>query len=168
MKKKEKNQTDRRSFIKGGAFGLIGAFCLSAGLKEAIANAKATGKPLLTQDSLNNLFAEATSKKNINKVVKEILKDPVSWLIKNFSVTDIQKNAIKSISSSNWESIKRILKPVAENGGTVRVEISPDTKLSLSAASDYVGKCRGTAKVEAEGEIGGVKVKGQVGADYES
>jgi len=53
-----KKDLTRRDFVKTGlATALVGAGCLSFGLKEALAQAKETGKPLLTPESLNKLFA---------------------------------------------------------------------------------------------------------------
>ncbi|MGQ0542259.1 MAG: hypothetical protein ACT4O9_10490 [Blastocatellia bacterium] len=149
----EVNDKTRRDFLKSGAATLAGAFCFSAGLKDALAFAKAAGKPILTQDTLNEFFKQSHGAKQIKTLAKKIINNPVSWLKDEFALTKMQINVLGSIPSSEWSKIKDVLKVVEEKGVSLRVQLkqTDDGKPSAVAMSFVSGKCKGSASVNAEG-----------------
>jgi hypothetical protein len=139
-------EINRRDFIRGGAMTM---FCLSFGLKEALANAKLTGKPVLTEESINALLAREAEAKNLKSVITKFSSSPLTWITNNFSITELQKKAIRSISAADWDALRNALKPVAEKGGTIRVQLllreeSPGLLVSASNKTS-LGRCRGSA-----------------------
>jgi len=163
MKKEDENTTSRRAFIRTGALSLAGIACLSVGLKEALANARATGKVLLTEANLNSLFAAKKQSKQIKELVKEISRDIPGWLKREFSLTEVQKKAIDSIRPAQIAELKRVLKPLEKDGGDLTVKIDqrevPDTKRPQAAAPPFA-TCKGTVKSTTEGSA----VQGTLGS----
>jgi hypothetical protein len=67
-------QISRREFVKAGVSAALLGTCLSQGLEEALAQAKQTGKPVLTAKSLNLLFANSEGIKRLQQKPHETLK----------------------------------------------------------------------------------------------
>lgn len=163
---KNKNKIDRRNFLKTSTAAFSMIFCLSGNLREALAYSRAIGKPLLTQDDLNDLFAKAYSSKTLKSLIAEIVKSPPLWLQNNFAVTDLQLSAIKSISSSDWESIKNLLRQTAEKSDEIKVEIiseiTSEDKTSVSSGFAFE-LCQGRARVSNSSNSSNASYSGRRG-----
>lgn len=163
---KNENRINRRNFLKTGtaAFGTI--FCLSGNLREALAYSKSIGKPLLTQDDLNNLLTKAYGSKTMKTVVAEIVKSPPMWLQNNFAVTELQLKAIQSISSADWEGIKTLLRQTADKNESLKVEIESEItseEVPLAASVSSFALCQGKARVSNNSSSSSVSYSGRRG-----
>lgn len=106
--KETKKGVDRRKFLKGTAFGLG---CLSlGGLKEALALERASGKPLLTDKSLNSFIQNAYTNKNkavYTNLAREARANIKTFLPKYFTLTPAQADAIKNLSFQNISELNK-------------------------------------------------------------
>jgi hypothetical protein len=162
MSKKE-IELNRRDFVKGGFAAAGTAFCYSLGLREAIAMARARGLAVLTEGSLNQKFAEARVAGTLRALASDIKADPIAWLKAQYSMTEIQLRAIKSIRPSDWSEIKRVLAFVEEKrGASLKVVIAENTRAGLSTEVAFASfACFASVKVTAEAQVGPTTVKAQ-------
>jgi len=165
MSEKE-SELNRRDFVKRGVAAAGTAFCFSMGLSKAIASARALGISIFTQSSLNQKFAEARVAGTLRAVASDIKADPIGWLKSQYSLTEIQLRAIKSISTSDWSEIKRVLTFVEEKrGASLRISIIESTRAALSATASFAAvACVASVKVTAEAQVGPTTVKAQAEA----
>ena len=150
---KDLKNTNRRDFLKKGAATVAGAICFSGGLKDALAFAKSIGKPILTQETLNQLFQRSYESKQIRSLAKQIKNDPIGWLKKEFALTKEQIKTIESIPSYHWNEVKKVLNAVEKNGSylTVQIERTSDkTPLFIEMSEEYFGTCKATVKAKAD------------------
>ena len=124
MNRKHEEKLNRRDFVAASTAAVVGAACFSAGAKEAIAHARATGKTVLTAENLNRLFAEHRRAGRIKSVAHEINRDIPGWLKREYSLTPAQEKAIESISKEDWKKLSEVLRFVEDTGGTLSVTIS--------------------------------------------
>jgi hypothetical protein len=112
------NETDknvnRRRFLRDslGAAVMMGCFT-KAELREALAQAKLTGKLVLTQDNLNKhiAFSAAAPPRSRNfqafaRQVHEFKLDPMGYITKHFHLTPAQQAEIEG--SFNAEAIQKL------------------------------------------------------------
>ena len=83
--------------------------CLSlGGVREALAQAQTTGKPLLTDKNLNvfvsNAYRDKTRYQNLAREARASIK---TFLPKYFTLTPAQADAIKNLSSQNISEINK-------------------------------------------------------------
>lgn len=128
-----KKDLTRRDFVKTGlATALVGAGCLSFGLKEALAQAKETGKPLLTPESLNKLFANGKA----NKVLAgEAIPDIKAFIRRRFTLTSQQNQVLDKFSMTDLTKLQDVLKPVSKHGGSIHVDFNEDGARANHVAS---------------------------------
>jgi hypothetical protein len=146
MSKEGKRELNRRDFVATSAAALVGVTCLGAGTKEALARARATGKTLFTAENLNRLFDEHWRAGRIKSVARDIANDIPGWIIREFTLTEVQEKRVRSISGAGWADVRRVLAEVEAHGGTLRVEISDPNNVFKHHAARPVF-CR--AKVES-------------------
>jgi hypothetical protein len=165
MSESESNRIDRRDFVKRSVALAGTAFCFSVGLREAIAGSRLSGAPLLTAANLNQKFAQARAAGTLRAVAANIKNNPIGWLRANYSLTDIQAAALKSIPEPHWTEIKRVLTFVENNrGASLSVAISESTLTGTAAASSGM-KCRASVKVTAEAQVGPATIKAEANAE---
>jgi formylmethanofuran dehydrogenase subunit A len=102
-KQKEKKPTGltRRQFLFSST---VGVGCLAVGLKEALAQARATGKPVFTEAALNKLIAGATPEEA--KAMAEMAKaDLLAFANKYFTLTPLQVKWIKTMTPKEKAAI---------------------------------------------------------------
>jgi hypothetical protein len=163
MAEKERTNMDRRKFMKSSFMAVGTTFCLSVGLREAIANSKLTGAPLLTADTLNQKFAAARSARTLSAMATEMKRDIPLWLRTNFSLTQLQAQALKSIPLSVWSEIKKVLSFVeTKRDASLLVGIDGDATTTKGAAAMA---CRAKVKVTASAEVDGVYTSASASAD---
>lgn len=149
---KNTKDTNRRDFLKSGATALAGAFCFSAGLKEALAFAKSVGKPILTENTLNELLKKNYEARRIRTLAKEISSNPATWLKKEFALTQNQIKVIGSIASYHWNEVKKVLSVVEKHGSYLTVQLEQTdnrTPLTVETNAEYFGLCDGKGKGKA-------------------
>jgi hypothetical protein len=162
MEEMQRPDMNRRKFMKDSFIAVGTTFCLSVGLREAIANAKATGAPVLTAASLNQKFAAARTARTLSAMATQMKSDIPLWLRTNFSLTQLQAQALKSIPGSAWTEIKRVL---------TFVETKRDASLTVGIDDDGTTKgaavmaCRAKVSVRASAEVNGVYTSASASAE---
>lgn len=119
---KEKD-TGRRDFLKAGTAAILGLGCLTAGLKDALAQATQTGKPLFLPQNLNSFIA----KNQVDRVKRltlasEAKTDLKAFLRRNFHLMPEQELGLASLSKRQLVVIKKAVDRAAR-GTKVNVEI---------------------------------------------
>ncbi len=130
MKSNNESELDRRKFLTTTTAAVIGAGCFSVGLREAIADAAATGKILLTVDNLNRLFRQKHEAGQIRSLAREIRRDIIGWLKRECSLTPIQERRIAAFTNKDWDRIKEVFAFVEDTGATVSVNFWEETRPS--------------------------------------
>ena len=124
MNNKDERKIDRRGFMISSASGaIVGLSCLSIGLKEALAQARQTGKPLLTEESLNNLFTVGGSNERsmVAARIVEAKQDVKGFIRSRFTLTPAQEAKLESLSAEQLETIRRLLESAEKTGTTLKV-----------------------------------------------
>ena len=117
MDKPTRTEIDRRTFVRGGLTAVIGLSCLSEGLTEALALARTTNKPVLTERSLNRLFSQSRGKGKLRELVAQVRPDIKGWLTSTFTLTSAQQRATSSLTTEQLGKLQRVLRFVEDNGG---------------------------------------------------
>jgi hypothetical protein len=152
---------NRREFIRTGALIAGTAFWFSAGLREAIASSIASGLPLLTASNLNQNFAQARTAGTLRSLAGIIKANPIDWLRANYSITETQSAAIRSIPEAHWNEIKKVLTFVeTKRGASLAVSIH-ETSGSTSVGAR---KCSATIKLSSEAQVGTETLKAEAEA----
>ena len=156
---KESNKgINRRDFLKSTA---IGVGCLSlGGVREALAQVKITGKPLLTDKSLNEIFLSAIRNRNkavYTNLLNEAKTNLYKFLSKYFTLTPIQATLIKNISKQNIEEINKGIEMAVRNREPISAEfIGAPTKGTVKLTANVSHK---------ESSDGGSSTTGSVGVE---
>ncbi|MFP4081737.1 MAG: hypothetical protein ACLFVG_03155 [Candidatus Aminicenantes bacterium] len=118
MNKKEgktkEERLSRREFFAEAAKGAVVMSCLGVGVESAWAQYMKTGKPLLTVKNLNEFYKEKWTKPEFDKLVKEAKSDLPRFLNSHFSLTDKQKQYLKTRYVKDKEKIGNFVNNVAE------------------------------------------------------
>lgn len=136
MKSNNESELDRRKFLTTTTAAVIGAGCFSVGLKEAIADAAATGRILLTVDNLNRLFRQKHEAGEIRSLAREIRRDTIGWLRSKCSLTPIQERRIAAFTNKDWDRIKEVFAFVEDTGGTLSINFWEETPSSKPSPLD--------------------------------
>jgi D-alanyl-D-alanine dipeptidase len=122
-------EVDRRTFVRSTLVAaVVGMTCLREGLAEALAEARLTDKPVLTENAMNRLFAQSKAKGQLPKLAAQISKDIKGWLMSNFSLTKIQQDAISSFTRDQIEQLQKVLKFVEATGPKATLTVSFTTE----------------------------------------
>jgi hypothetical protein len=125
---------NRREFFKDALKASMAMGCLSVGLRKAWAQVEATGKPLLTDKSLNTwLKQNANTWKNY---LLEVRSNLGLFLEKYFTLTDGQKNYFKTSYAQDkvkWDEFFKQVEagPKTKTAGTTVPTVTfaaPETK----------------------------------------
>jgi len=148
----------RRDFFKSGVAIAGSAICWQAGLRDAVANSRATGNPVLTADRLNQRFAQARTVGTLRALAASIKTGPVDWIRANYSLTESQSSGLRSIPDAQWNEIKRVLSFVENNrGASLSVTIH-------ESSSSQSKKCIATVRVMSEAQVGAETLKAEAEA----
>jgi hypothetical protein len=117
--------SDRRAFL-GGTLA-AGAACFGAGLKEALAQAKAAGKPLLTVDNLNSLIDTHHRKGSdaYHALLATSKGNHIGFLQTHFHVTDRQMEELKGFSPIQLETLDFLMELARKHGKKLQFAILP-------------------------------------------
>ena len=138
---------------------VVGMTCLREGLGEALAEARATSKPVLTESALNRLFAQSKAKGQLPKLAAQISPDIKGWLMSNFSLTKIQQDAISSFTSDQIQQMQKVLRFVEETSRKATLTVSFTSESHHSHAVPWRCKAHAEArdseghKVEADASV---------------
>lgn len=121
------NTIGRREFFKAGAIAAAGMGCFTfGGLKEALAQAKAVGKPLLTEQSLNALVpAKApvgAARKEFVQLAKEARADLKAFIRMRFVLTRVQEQFLHALSDRDLAAINKAIEGALEKGSKFQVK----------------------------------------------
>jgi len=125
MNDKNKMRIPRREFMKStgaGAAGTIVGLTLGAELKEVLAQASRTGKPMLTEGAVNNLFSPGgpNERSKLPGLLAEAKRDVKGFVRNRFTLTPSQDQQLESLSRQQLESISGALE-AAERPGSAFV-----------------------------------------------
>jgi len=112
---------DRRAFLKAGVWG---GSCLAFGLAAARRQAEASGRPVFTQASFNQMMQEAQASGQIKQMASEASRDLKGWLQRNFTLTPVQVQRVQGMSPQTVQQITQVLTPIAQKGGTLRLSMT--------------------------------------------
>ena len=126
-----KTSVARREFVKNGAVAaattVIGLSSLGA-VKEALAQARVTGKPLLTESALNSLFStDGANERSRMAAIAEARQDVKRFIRNRFTLTATQERRLDSMSPQQLESINRLLETAERTNGTVIIKLGNAT-----------------------------------------
>jgi hypothetical protein len=118
----------RRDFVKKAGLGAVmGAGCLRAGLKEALAAAQVAGKPLLTEGNLNAFIATKTEHEaEFRQSVRDAEADLKGLVRTHFHLTAEQEQALESLTQEQTNKIIALLNEAAEKHAKVEVRFITD------------------------------------------
>ena len=108
----------RRTFLVSGLTTLVVGGALRSSLREALAEARVTGKPLLTIGNLNKLFADGANNKAL---AAEVVQSGKGFITSRFTLTAIQARSIKGVPDLKVKEIQEAMKKIAKEGGSVQV-----------------------------------------------
>ncbi|HZS44940.1 MAG TPA: twin-arginine translocation signal domain-containing protein [Blastocatellia bacterium] len=125
MGKKTEKEVNRRDFLKTGAGAAAALTCFtSVGLRKALAQARAEGKPLLTENNVNLHISEASPQILVQRAA-EFKRDGKSYLIKYFHATDEQKREIMSMTPEELRMINEAVQKCAAEHKPIKIKIIP-------------------------------------------
>lgn len=126
MNDKDEKKVDRRAFMITGATGaIVGLSSLRLGLKEARAQARQTGKPVLTDRAINNLFLSGAKAAGL---AAEARRDVRGFIKSRFTLTAAQEQQLESLSPEETEAINANLALVEKRGSSLSVRFGPQMK----------------------------------------
>ncbi|MEK6304482.1 MAG: hypothetical protein AABO41_27655 [Acidobacteriota bacterium] len=151
MNDKDEKKIDRREFMKSGATGaIVGLSVLKLGLKEARAQAKQTGRPLLTDRAVNSLFLRSGAKSA--ELAAEARRDVKGFVKRNFTLNSAQEQQLESLSAEEIEAINANLALVEKRGSSLTVRFGPQIKGAEPPAGNQLlppmFKCKITITIE--------------------
>jgi hypothetical protein len=148
----------RRDFFKVGAAAGCTVICWNAALRDVVANSRATGNPVLTADHLNQRFAQARTIGTLRALAASIKTGPAEWIRSNYSLTELQSHAVRSIPETHWNEITRVLSFVENNrGASLSVAIR-------ESGSPQSRKCTAIIRVTSEAQVGAESLKAEAEA----
>lgn len=116
---------DRRDFLRASA--VLGAcFADPRALRAALVQARALGKPVLTQKTLNEFLAkahdlDAATKKQMAAEAKENL---TAFLSKHFATTDAQKQVLRGYTPKDYALLRGAIDTAVTKNAPITVTIS--------------------------------------------
>ena len=99
----------RRRFLQQTVTAAAATTCLTGKMREVLAQAKATGKPILTAANINKIAPPTMPKgaalQKYLALVKTIKADPVAYFTENYTLTPQQLQKLKSIQPSQVSAL---------------------------------------------------------------
>lgn len=105
MKEDPKSDMNRRAFLRKSAVAIAATTCLASGsLRDLVTAAQASGKPILTQASVNALvpakLPTGAAYQNYVKMINQIKANPVAYFQQNFTLNAAQLQKLQSLSQA--------------------------------------------------------------------
>jgi hypothetical protein len=132
MSKNKKTKLARRQFLKDGslATATIGLGFFSFGAwRTALAQARQTGKPLLTEQNLNALIPKDSAA--FKRFAGEVKRDLPGFLRGRFTLTAAQESELATLTQADRELIKKAIAVAEEDGALLTVSIRRAERSSL-------------------------------------
>ena len=108
MSQDSENDISRRRFLKQAALTAAAATCFGDSLREAVAQARQSGKPLLTAKNINALIPTAAptgaAKATYQQMINAIKANPVEYFTTNFTVTPAQKTQLENMPKAQIQA----------------------------------------------------------------
>jgi hypothetical protein len=123
MNKSKEKGISRRNFLKNTTkTTVVIAGCLKIGLRDALALAMATGKPVATEKNVNAFIQEATSiKGSYARIVKEASTDLRSFVKSNFTLTPEYEKNFGALPNSEIERFQKVIAQSISEKSIVRI-----------------------------------------------
>ena len=126
MDKSKKKGISRRDFLMNTTKTVVIAGCLKVGLRDAIALAMETGKPVATEKNINSFIQNSTKNKGgYERIVKEASVDLRSFVMKNFTLTPEYEKNLKAIPDYEIEKFQKIIAMSIKEDKLVKVWYIP-------------------------------------------
>ena len=134
MNMKTRVNPTRRSVLAAAPVAILGVPCLSIGLGDAIAEAAATGKPVLTEQSFNLLVEQLSKSDNGRAMAGGMRRDFRGFVESHFSLTPVQRRRLQLIPQSAMSQLQSEFDRVATQGGTMRISFAETPPSPMAAA----------------------------------
>lgn len=122
MEKSKKKGISRRNFLMNTTKTVVIAGCLKIGLRDALALAVETGKPVATEKNINAFILDsAKSKGSYEKIVKEASADLRGFMTKNFTFTREYEKNFKAVSDYEIEKFQKVIAQSIRENKIVKV-----------------------------------------------
>ena len=122
MEKSKKKGISRRNFLMNTTKTVVIAGCLKIGLRDALAVAVATGKPVATEKNINALILDsAKSKGSYEKLVKEASADLRGFMTKSFTFTPEYEKNFKAVPDYEIEKFQKVIAQSIRENKVVKV-----------------------------------------------
>lgn len=157
-KQKEEKGISRRKLIMSSAIALG---CLKlGGLKEALAQVEVTGKPLLTEKTLNAFIMNAYQNKDrtlYGRLASEAKANIRGFLQKYFTLTNAQSEVLQSLSSQNIAKINKVLDYVITKRAILTTQLVGAPRagegVGIEVSSTVSSEPGGKTPVKIEGSV---------------
>lgn len=114
----------RREFLVGGATAVVGLTCLSKNLRAALAQARLSGKPLLTEGNLNELIkSNPLSTPKGQQVFAEAGSNLEAFTARHFYLTEEQRRELATISAEDRRKLAAAIEQARKEGKQLKVRI---------------------------------------------
>jgi hypothetical protein len=139
MKEGQKKGVSRRQFLVAST---VGMGCLGIGLKEALAQVRATGKPLLTQESLNNFINNAAKDPKLyERYVREASLNLKGFVKTHFTLTSEFEKNLNAMSSQDVQKFTKIINSSVKAKSTLQTGFFPEGQQITKAFSGSGSVC---------------------------
>jgi hypothetical protein len=115
---------DRRVVALGAIAGIP---CLAVGLRAAVAEAAASGKPVLTEHSFNARVSELSHADGGRNVAGQMHRDFRGFVRNNFTLTPIQQRRLDAIPPDAIGKLQGEFGRVASSGGRMNISFDEPT-----------------------------------------
>jgi hypothetical protein len=140
MSREKKKDVSRRKFLKDGAGAAAAVGCFTAtGLREALALAATSGKPLLTDHNVNTRIPSIKNAAVFRRWVEEVKRAPKVYIKKHFYLTAHQLQELDSWDTANIEDLKAALDRCVREKKGVKVNFGRRPAANLSADPSPLG-----------------------------
>jgi hypothetical protein len=132
----KKRDVSRRKFLRDTAVAVVAAGCFAStgGIREALAQAKAAGRPLLTEANLNAHLPKPDNMKAFRHMVAEVKHDLKGYLARHYYVTPQQMRELdEALTPDVLRQINEGLARCVRERKPVRVTITTDQSGERSA-----------------------------------
>jgi hypothetical protein len=114
----------RREFLVGGATAVVGLTCLSRNLRAALAQARLSGKPLLTEGNLNEFIkSNPLSTPKGQQVFAEAGSRLEAFATRHFYLTEEQRRELATISAEDRRKLAGAIEQARKEGKQLKVRI---------------------------------------------
>lgn len=157
-------RTGRREFLtKTAATAAIGAGCWRASLREALAQALASGKPLLTETNINALVDHIYQRNQTDSEFLAAKRAMKTWLPSNFKLSLEQLDGLNAMKDSEVAKVQQAIDQALAKHYRLQVKITPRPRPTSRPIERPGGPVTSTAMMAAEEEpgwkVGGVTIQ---------